>query len=192
MDVASTPGSFTRLTKPGSTASSMELISTQILSGSVASIVFSLSSSQQTTYKYLQLRIAARTTTAAISEDIWVRFNSDATTANYTYHGLYGTGTAAGGENSFSWAGARIAQASGASDTANVFLPSIVDILDPFSTTKNKSLKALNGSASSQLRVFMASNLWLSTAAVSSITLLGGSGGSFVLGSRFSLYGVRA
>jgi hypothetical protein len=135
--------------------------------------------------------MTARTSTAATNEDVYLRLNGDSTAANYYYHGLYGTGSVAGAENSQSLAGARVAQAHGANDTANAFSASVCDLLNPFSTVKNKSIRTLNGLTASQTRVFFASNSWLSTSALSSITIVGGAGGSFVSGCRFSLYGVR-
>ena len=174
-----------------STLDTFEPIGTVLLTNNQASITFTLPSNAATTYKHLQLRMTARTSTSATNEDVWLRFNGDSTAANYIYHGLYTTGSATGAETSSTASGARIAQAAGATDTASAFSVSIVDILDAFSSTKYKTVRTLEGSSSSQIRIFLASNLWMSTATPTSLTLVGGSGGSFVAGSRFSLYGVR-
>jgi hypothetical protein len=79
-----------------------------------------------------------------------------------------------------------------ASSTAasNIFGASVVDILDPFESSKNTTVRTLNGGAG--FGVGLISSFWNNTASVTSISLIPGTGANFVAGSRFSLYGVTA
>jgi hypothetical protein len=65
----------------------------------------------------------------------------------------------------------------------------ITDILDFGSTTKNKTIKSLGGYASTGPYIMIRSGAYLSTSAVTSITITGA--GGFLAGSRFSLYGIK-
>jgi hypothetical protein len=78
-----------------------------------------------------------------------------------------------------------------ATATAGAFGADIIDILDPFKTTKNTTTRALVGQSGSFSRVALESGLWINTAAVTSISLVDVFG-NFVQNSRFSLYGMRS
>ena len=78
------------------------------------------------------------------------------------------------------------------SSTANVFGAIVTDILDPFETTKNKTVRSLNGMNAAWSSVELRSGAWLSTTAVSSIVIKPLVGSNLVTGSRFSLYGLKA
>jgi hypothetical protein len=78
----------------------------------------------------------------------------------------------------------------GNSNTANIFGAAVVDILDPFSTTKNTTVRTLLGQTSSTNRVALSSGAFYSTAAITSVTLFPETE-SILAGSRFSLYGIR-
>lgn len=68
---------------------------------------------------------------------------------------------------------------------------SIVDILDFSSTTKNKTVRTLTGSAySATQQIKLMSGSWSNTAAITSITLFE-IPGAYQAGSRFSLYGLK-
>jgi hypothetical protein len=88
---------------------------------------------------------------------------------------------------------ARIAFVTGYGYAGNQFSPAVIDILDPFeSGVKNKVVRGFSGSPSSGDKgVAIHSGLWLNTAAVTSITLLGLSG-NIDINSRISLYGLKA
>ena len=166
-----------------------ELIGTITLSASQSSVTFTGLPSE---YKHLQLRAATRSDLAGTVQDVYLRFNGDATASNYYYHGLYGTGSAVGSESSQSPTGARFMQSPGTSAASGLFYTAICDILDPFSTTKNKTIRTFSGSAdSNNWRNWLVSNSWFSTAAVTSITLVTNNGSNFVSGTRFSIYGAR-
>jgi hypothetical protein len=65
----------------------------------------------------------------------------------------------------------------------------VCDILDPFETTKNKTIRSLAGYGSGG-NVNLYSGLWINTSALTSITILASSG-NFASASRFSLYGIK-
>ena len=174
-------------------ANAYELLETEILAGTAASVTFSnLNSTYGSTYQHLQLRIVGRSsgqsgTGYAAS---YIRINNDSTTANYKNHLLYGDGSSTG---SSTWTitsdGFRYADISGSSSTADAFTPVIVDILDPFETTKNTTFRSFNGNTNAPI-VMLSSAAWFDTAAVDEIRLVTVS--NFVAGSRFSLYGLRS
>jgi hypothetical protein len=78
---------------------------------------------------------------------------------------------------------------TGATATANAFGACVIDILDPFETTKNKTIRGLTGA---NTVVSLSSTFWNFTTAVSSIELSAFSATNFLVGSRFSLYGIKA
>jgi hypothetical protein len=108
-------------------------------------------------------------------------------------HGLFGRGSSV---VSFSVTGdtsIRILQDTPTASfvTANTFSGAVIDILDPFSTTKFKTVRSLSGFAASSNFIGLGSGLWRDTASTTSLTLLSVSGTSLLTGSRFSLYGIK-
>ena len=166
-----------------------ELISTTILGSSATSVAFT---SIPSTYKQLQIRASVRTDRAIGVDNFALRFNSDSA-SNYYSHLLYGNGSAvtAGslGANNFIYAG----RTTDSSSTANAFAPQIVDILDYAETTKNKTIRSLFGpdTVGSYPWQGIHSGVWNSTAAITRIDVLPGTGPNFVTGSRISLYGIK-
>lgn len=172
----------------GAAPAAFELISTQVLTGTAATVTFS---SIPSTYTHLQLRIVAKFSAASATGYSAVRFNSDSA-ANYSYHYLYGTGTsvASTGSAGTSFAGLVF---MGANDVgASVFSSNIIDILDYKDTNKYKTTRLLGGrSQSTSPQVNLVSGNWRSTSAITSIDLPVLDGTSYSIGSRFSLYGVK-
>ena len=162
-----------------------ELIETTILGSSAASITFSSLGDYSSTYKYLQIRAVARKSDT--SNEQRIRFNGDSG-SNYAYHFLYGNGSSvlsAAGTNSSSIVNYPFA---GSNFTANAFGAYVMDILDPYSTTKNTTIRQLAALATSEVQ--LSSGFWNNTASITSITLTSASG-DLVAGSRFSLYGLK-
>ena len=159
---------------------SYESIATNTLTSAQSSITFS----SFTGYTHLQLRSMC----FAVNDDenLYIRFNSDSG-SNYARHYLEGNGATAS-------ASATAPDTGGVfSNTSNGTSPyvAVCDILDYANTNKNTTIRALsgrdkNGSGSIALR----SSLWLNTAAVTSITILAGSG-NLSSGSQFALYGIK-
>ena len=166
-----------------------ELISTTILSSSAASVTFSGLGTSAAAYKHLQIRYVAKTSRTGAGEYLVMRFNSDNTLSNYKGHELGGNGTSmysAPQDNSIS----RLGRASG-TDTANAFGAGISDILDFANTSKNKTVRSLSGYKDTGSESVLTSFLWLSTTAITSITITTDLSNNILTGSRFSLYGLK-
>lgn len=175
----------------GYVASSDFKLAETIVSSPVASVTFDVSSYAAQGYKNLQIRMATRDTIGSTgSAGVWLQMNSD-TASNYAWHRVGGgAGTAFSGGSA---SATRILVGLGAksTDSANVFGAVVTDILDFASTSKNKTIRSLAGNASSissaSMEINLNSGLWLSTSAVTSLTISGDT--SFAADSRFSLYG---
>jgi len=163
-------------------------------SGGSSTITFS---SIPSTYKHLQIRLIGRTSrSAANSDQINIRFNSDSG-ANYsTNHYLEGNGSAAGagtaGTSGTQMVVYRLT-ADGAPSLANAFGAYIVDILDYSDTNKYKTLRSLGAQDQNTIggALFYVSALWMSTSAVNSITITPNVGPLFNEYSQFALYGIK-
>jgi|694.fasta_scaffold11650_14 hypothetical protein len=164
-------------------------------SGGQATISFSnLNSTYGSTYQHLQLRVMLRSTRSDTDSIYYLQFNGDSTSGNYRAHFLRGTGSAVSSETVTSSYPNGIIIFGGlpaATNTSNLFGGGIIDILDPFETTKNTTTRALVGQSGSFSRVALESGVWLNTAALTSITL-DDVFGNFVQYSRVSLYGLRS
>ena len=166
-----------------------ELFSTTILGTTTADVVFDVSS-LGSTYKHLQIRMVVRGS-GATSEvrDLFIRLNGS--TTNYSAHGIRGTGSAVGSYATTGFTSINKEKVFvGNSNTANIFGAAIVDILDPFSTTKNTTVRTVTGFTAASSRVGLSSGAFYSTAAITSITLFP-EAESILAGSRFSLYGIK-
>jgi hypothetical protein len=161
------------------------LIERKTLASATTSITFS---SIPSTYKHIQIRYNVISATA--SNVISLRLNGD-TAANYRYHMLYGnngtvTATGAGSAQSQS-------RVFGVGYGTITTYPNvgIIDVHDYISSTKNKTVRILSGAdnnTTTQAEINLNSGLWMSTTAVTSLTLF--SGVNFNIGSTFALYGM--
>lgn len=166
------------------------LLASEVLTGSQSSITFSSVNTLAADFQHLQIRWTARTTSQAdIDDQINLRFNSTASN-QYARRWMRGDGGAVSGSAGVSqneiWAGWAASQNA----AANRFGAGVTDILDPFKTTKNTTTRALVGVDG--FGIAQLSGLWMNTAAVTTITLTSNVGASFVAGSRFSIYGLKA
>lgn len=155
------------------------------LGGTTASVTFS-NVSQYSDYQHFQIRVAARTDRDAASDNVIIRFNGDSG-SNYSIHHLRGSGgsvTSGAGTNETKVVCRAIGGNSGN------FGAVVIDILDPFDTTKNKTVRSLGGYATDLVE--LGSGNWRSTASITSILLDQDVGSNFLSGSRFSLYGIKA
>jgi len=169
----------------GGAAADYELISTTVLGSSAASVTFSGLGTSAAAYKHLQIRAVALRTG---NEWAGMQFNGDTTGSNYYFnHRLEGNGSSAA-----SGAQATVAGFSGSSwlyqfgTTPNAI---ITDIFDFGSSTKNKTIRTISGNSAG--RVALDSSLWMSTSAITSITLKNIDSANWSTGSRFSLYGLK-
>jgi len=158
------------------------LIGTGYLTSSEASVTFDLTGLSGT-YKHLQIRALHIQTTSG--ETALMRVNGD-TASNYRTHALRANGSTITGADY----GSRTSMVVGV-DVPSTTIPAafVCDILDPFATTKNKTIKSFAGYGSGG-NVNLYSGLWINTSALTSISILSSSG-SFASGSRISLYGIK-
>jgi hypothetical protein len=155
-------------------------------SGGVASITFA---GIPTGYKHLQLRFTTRSSASGGSDNISFQFNND-TAGNYSWHYIYASGSIVAAGSGASATNIFAMQTSGTTALANAFGVAVVDILDYSNTSKNKTVRSLNGyDLNGSGYVFYQSGLWMSTSAINSIKINPGTG--FSQYSQVSLYGVR-
>jgi hypothetical protein len=143
-------------------------------------------SSIPSTYQHLQLRFAG---SSSAVNNFRMRFNSD-TGSNYAVRQILGTGAALSASSSASQTSMNLVY----DNKANSLFPAIaiVDVLDYSNSNKNKVVSSLAGSEQNNNDglVMFRSNLWMNTAAVTSISIFLDSG-SFNQYSSFALYGIK-
>jgi len=165
-----------------------DLISTTILGSAQASITFDVST-LASTYKHLQIRTTTRTVNAGLGVTaLAIRFNGDSGT-NYSYHRVTGNGSTV-----FSDGAANITNGFAGTNfyTGEVgYGGNVCDILDAFSTTKNKTVRFLGGGSNSGKFIGLWSSAWRNTNAITSIVLTDNDSNNLAIGSRFSLYGIK-
>jgi hypothetical protein len=164
-----------------------ELIESRFLASNTASVTFSNLGDYATTYKHLQVRATLRDAGANTS---WgFRFNSDSSNS-YARHQLEGNGSnvvaGAGTSESAGFLGGGANSGSG----ANIFTALIIDIVEPFSTTKNKTIRVLGGCAAPNT-INLVSSLWVNTSSATSLQIYSRFGTDIAANSRLSLYGIR-
>jgi len=182
----------------GGAAGSFDLLESQVLGTAAASVTFSnLTTSYGSTYQHLQLRMTARSNrSGADSDPLILRCNSDSA-SNYARQAVggynFGGTTAIYSNVATSQTSVFLAEnIPVASSTTNAFGGLITDILDPFETTKNKTVRTLNGMNAAWSSVELRAGLWLSNTSVTSITIQPLVGSQLIVGCRFSLYGWKA
>jgi hypothetical protein len=171
-----------------------ELIESVFVASPASSITFNNLDKYATEYKNLQIRSVARTDRPSeYADPLRVRINGDNGSTSYTRHQLEGTdaGVTSGGVADQPWM-LGLGLAGGAANSS-VFAASVIEFLDSYSTTKNKTGRALSGvmgiATGGNQNIRFSSGLWKSTAAINSINITATN--NFQSGSRFSLYGIR-
>jgi hypothetical protein len=149
------------------------------------------SSIPTTTYKHLELRMSFANTLAYQSNSSFgIRFNGD-TSTNYAGHFMNGNNTGVTGSNYstqntiyFEYGFGQLPQASP---------PAIYNIVDAFSSAKNKTVIGTTGYAETTNGQSnrMISGLWLNTAAITSVTVFELNANNWATRARFSLYGIK-
>lgn len=143
-------------------------------------------------YKHLQIRYIARWTGTSINyAQPNIRFNADST-ASYSTHSIYGTGSSTGAGGASSITEGYLGWIPD-SNYANTFGVGIVDILDYSNTSKFKTVRTLGGysrnfNASANELIGLISSSWQKTNAVTQIDI---AGNTFAEYSSFTLYGVK-
>ena len=158
------------------------LISQQT-SSAVSSVTFS---SIPSTYKSLQVRFNLICTSSGAN--FQTQFNGDSSNADYVSHRLYGDGSTT---NAGGYASGVFGYVLQFNNGAVVTYPTIgiIDVMDYANTNKNKTVKSLMGANqnTSTGTIQLNSGLWLSTAAINSLTFAVSSG---TYTGTISLYGV--
>lgn len=168
---------------------SMFPIATWTASGAATAFTFT---NIPQTFTHLQMRAFGRVLNAQAGDQAGVQFNGDTTLANYAFLEVLGNGSSVG-VGSYTSTYPFMFTEVGGTAVANTWGVSICDILDYRNTTKNKVLRAINGrDMQTQGQSRLCGGLWLSTAAITSITVFNQTGGQFADGSRFDLYGVSS
>lgn len=174
----------------GAVPSSEFLIQTILVpAGGLTSVTFDNLAQWAGVYRHLQIVAAVRGTSASNLRMFLMQLNGD-TAANYMSHALYsdGPGSISDGTKTSMWwsygpSGGSPAGAYGAICT---------DILDAFSTNKNKTIRSFGGGPNGYNMVNIASGHWRNNAAIASITFTAQAGDGYAEGTRISLYGVTA
>jgi hypothetical protein len=161
-----------------------QIATTTVGSGGASEIVFS---SIPQTYTHLQIRAFVKNSTS--SPYMEMQLNGD-TATNYSRHGLFGDGAGAG--QTFGSPTVSYMNFGFGSITANTFGVTVMDILDYSNTNKYKTSRTLTGADyNGSGIVWLFSDNWRSTSAVTSIKVVTTTGG-FSQYSSFALYGVKA
>ena len=169
---------------------SYDLLATEILASATSSVTFSSLGDYAADYQHLQIRMVGRSTTASTGNDeIFMRFNSD-TASNYSWHRLNGTGSTVASGAGTSTTYIRAGGVTRNNNTSGMFTAAVIDILDPFETTKYSTTRVLTGHSGSVNTLELASGNWRNTNALTSI-YLAPEANSWQTGSRFSLYGLK-
>lgn len=172
---------------------SYDLIETALVTSNTSSIVFDTSTFSDT-YKHLQIRWVARADRPGADNCAMVmRLNGDSET-NYSTHNLGAIDSSFNSDwngPSSSLIGFFYTVATNFSPTG-VFSSGVIDILDPYSTSKNTTVRCLSGNLSSNRKfISLAGGNWRNTAAITSINIFENGGLPYMAGSRFSLYGIK-
>lgn len=172
-------------------ASDMELIST-IRVGSAGATGITFTNIPQE-YKHLQIRAISRGGRAYQADYNSFRFNGD-TTGSYSYHRLWGNGTAAASEGSASLTTAYFNNAAGTAAPSGTFGAAIIDILDYSNSGKYKTVRNFNGvdvnGTGGVIELY--STVWMKTSPVTSVEFITTSTPyPMVQYTRYSMYGIR-
>jgi hypothetical protein len=158
-----------------------EQIATTVLTSASSSASFT---SIPQIYKHLQVRAVLNPSSGG--SGFGIGFN--AVSGGYSMHRLSANGSSVFSGAATSSSNIQLLGFHNGS-TTSVPIPVIVDILDYANTSKNKTSRALLGSATSNAELVLSSGGFYSTNAITSIEI--SSGFNSAIGSRFSLYGIR-
>jgi hypothetical protein len=176
----------------GEVAGDYELISTTILGSNAASVTFSNLGDYSSIYKHLQIRFTGKVSKAESGQELAIRVNGISTNS-YSWHFMRGSGASVTSTNGTTTNGMFLGQFTADNATASSYGGGVIDLLDPYSTSKNKTFRGFSGVASANItRSTLYSGLFQSTDAVDSIAIFSQNfSDNMIAGSRFSLYGIR-
>jgi hypothetical protein len=163
-------------------------IEAQTLGSAASSVTFSTIPS---TYTDLVLVINTRSSSTSASDTkLYVNFNGD-TGSNYSQTFLFGNGSTAGSSRASNQAFIYAGDISATGGSSYTGLSTVVLQVQNYSNaTTNKTM--LSRVASPNVFVEAVVGLWRNTAAITSISLDLESTPQFIVGSTFTLYGIKA
>jgi hypothetical protein len=138
---------------------------------------------------YVSLQVRFNLINATSGGSTVIRFNGVSGTS-YAAHSVYGNGSTAVATSITSYSGVPVSTGwvGGITTYPSV---GIIDILDYTSTTKNKTVRCVNGADNNSTggSIQMSSGVFLDTSAITSLSLVGDY--NFNTGSTFALYGIK-
>ena len=176
--------------------STEDILAEVVLASSQASVTFSSLDTLAAGYQHLQIRAVSRNdrNVGYTLGDVFLRVNG-ATSAYYSHY-LRGNGSTVS-SNGFSPPAGMVAYTNpSAPAPANIFAGAVIDILDPFNSSKNTTIRSLAGvhtggtGTGDDNIAELYSGLYNATTAVSSLQLIADAG-NLLAGSRFTLIGLK-
>jgi len=171
-------------------AAAYDLLETQVLTSSASSVTFTGLGSY-TDYKHLQIR-AVWAPTGSSNVGMRIRLNGD-TGSNYFHHQLWGQSSSVSSQGFSNRSYWQISEGvQGVGWDSNVFSPTVIDLLDFSSTSKNTTGKFFLGGLNNVIgspHITLSSGGWNNTNALTSIEIF--CNGTLAAKSRFSLMGVK-
>ncbi len=161
-----------------------EPIQTQTVGTATPSITFS-----SIPQSYTDLVLVSFYGTSVLDTSGWLRFNSDSG-SNYSWTYLLGDGSGAY-SGRFSNQTYTTLDGAGAGTTLGTSIQATSHIMNYSNATTNKTVLTRDNNGSTYKSVDLKTGLWRSTAAITSITV-GCVTGNLIVGSSFTLYGIRA
>jgi len=176
--------------------SAYDLLETEILTGSPADIQFSSLGAYSSIYQHLQIRFVIRGSRTGNSADsLYMRMGTGGSVdsgSNYAWHYLRGNGSTVSSSAASSQSQMMLnLNAAAANYTANAYTAGVIDLLDPFETTKFSTVRCLTGQTTNENSIYLSSGLWQNTGSVTDI-LFTHQISPPAVGSRYSLYGLKA
>ena len=163
-------------------ATTCKLIAKNVLGSDAASTSFT---SIPGTFDDLYLVVSVRTAHAGI-DALYLQFNGDTNTGNYSGRRLVGDGASASSSTT-----AAVVFANGSITTGNSFASGEAYIPNyAGSTNKSASITSMQETNATTAYGGAAALLWSNTAAITSATLVSANGDNLKAGSSFYLYGI--
>lgn len=176
---------------PRITNSYESIATTTVGAGGSSTITFS---SIPSTFAHLQLRYIARSAQVGNASSLILRFNSDTGSNYWAYHEIFADGSTVNAYNDSTATLTQIDQIPAANKTASVFGAGVIDLLEYTSTSKQKTIRFLDGwDANGSGSVVFGSSLYKPStiAAISTITITDAYAQNFAQYSHFALYGIK-
>jgi hypothetical protein len=178
-----------------------DLLETKIVPNNSTSVLtFSGLNAYASSYQHLMFRVNAKAWdghgVGAVALRIYMNGigGDDGGNTSYATHEMYHLNNS--GQDSNSYSSIPYGFIGRSSAQFGNWTSYVVEIMDPFETTKNTTVRSLSGTTEERFGDFRASNVFLqsalfnNTAAITSISFQHNAGWYFASNSRFSLYGL--